>query len=87
MKWGVLFLLALAVFVSAIKVVALQHQSRSLFVEVQQLEKKRDQLNEEWSRLQLEQSTWATHDRIEDVARTKMGMYSPDMTSIVLLVQ
>jgi len=87
MKCFVLFLLAAAVFVSAIKVVQLQHEARSLFVEVQQLEKKRDQLNEEWSKLQLEQSTWATHDRIEAVARTKIGMYSPDMGAIVLLVQ
>ena len=87
MKWLFLSLLILAVFVSAIKIVQLQHASRRLFVEVQQLEKRRDQFNEEWSKLQLEQSTWATHDRIEELAGAKMGMYSPDMGAIVLLVR
>ena len=87
MKFFFTTALVLAVFISAIKVIELQHQSRSLFVQVQELEKKRDRLNEEWSKLQLEQSTWATHDRIEEVARTEIGMYSPDMGSLVLLIQ
>lgn len=87
MNWLISSVLALAVFLSAIQVVRLQHESRSLFVEVQELEKTRDQLNEEWGRLQLEQSTWATNDRIEEIARTKIGMHSPDMGSVVLLVQ
>ncbi len=75
------------VFISAVEVVVAQHQVRKLFVEIKDLEKIRDELNEEWGRLQLEQSTWATDDRVESIARTELGMMEPDTGSLILLVQ
>ncbi len=75
------------VFVSAIEVVVAQHQVRKLFVEIQGLQQVRDELNEEWGRLQLEQSTWATDDRIESLARMQLGMIEPDTNSLILLLQ
>jgi len=80
-------LLVLTIFVSAIQIVFSQHQTRKLFVEIQVLEKKRDALNEEWGRLQLEQSTWATDDRIEAIAREDLGMVEAEVKSLVLLMQ
>lgn len=74
-----------AVFASAIEVVLCQHESRKLFVQIQELENIRDHLNEQWGRLQLEQSTWATADRIESLARNKLGMREPDVNNMVLL--
>lgn len=62
-----------------------RHDARSLFVEIQKLEKVRDQLNEEWGRLQLEQSTWATDVRIELMARDELGMKMPETNNLVLL--
>ena len=79
------FLLVASVFITAIQVVISQHQSRKIFMEVQKLETTRDDLNEEWGRLQLEQSTWATDDRIERIARDDLNMKNPDIDSIVLL--
>jgi len=87
MKIIVTVMLAAAVFVSAVKVVLVQHEARRAFAETQALEDKRDALNEEWGRLQLEQSTWATADRIERLARSKLHMVNPDADSIVLLKQ
>lgn len=81
------FLVVVAVFVSAMQVVISQHEARKIFVELQKLEQSRDELNEEWGRLQLEQSTWATDDRIERVARTKLEMKDPETESIVLLAK
>ena len=75
-----------AVFISAVEVVVNQHMARKIFVEIQELEQIHDNLTEEWGRLQLEQSTWATDDRIENVARSKLGMVEPDVNSLVLLV-
>lgn len=75
------------VFVSAIEVVVAQHQVRKLFVEIQGLQQVRDELNEEWGRLQLEQSTWATDDRVESLARMQLGMTEPNMNSLILLLQ
>jgi len=76
-----------AVFASAIACVMAQHHSRRLFVEIQELETMRDDLNEDWGRLQLEQSTWGTDDRIEMLARTRIGMHEPAPDSLVLLEQ
>ncbi len=77
--------LYLAIFLSAIQVVIARHETRRLFVELQAMERTRDQLKEEWGRLQLEQSTWAINDRVEAVARTKLGMKMPEQSSVVLL--
>lgn len=77
MKIVMFCLLAISVFISATLVVVSQHESRKLFVEIQALEKNRDELNEEWSRLLLEQSTWATDARIEKVARNQLDMRAP----------
>ena len=84
-----IFTLALgaAVFFSAVQVVVSQHQARRIFGELQKLESTRDELNEEWGRLQLEQSTWATDDRVELVARTQLNMVEPETKSIVLLAK
>jgi cell division protein FtsL len=80
-------LLFAAVIVSALGVVYSKHHSRSLFTALQAEVEVRDQLNVEWGQLQLEQSTWATHGRIEDVARGRLQMTLPDARSTVILAQ
>ena len=76
--------LVLAIFLSALQVVLHQHQARKVFVEVQTLERERDNLNEEWGRLQLEQSTWATDTRVEELAVSRLHMHEPDGSALVL---
>lgn len=78
-------LLLLTVIASAIGVVYSKHQSRKLFVALQRLELDRDAMNIEWGQLQLEQSTWATHGRIEELARTKLKMTMPDPSAVVIV--
>ena len=85
MKNVLLILLGAAVFFSAIKVVIARHETRKLFVEIQAQEKQRDNLNEEWGRLQLEQSTWATDARIESVSKTELHMIEPETRSVYLI--
>ena len=85
MKNVFLILLGTAVFFSAIKVVIARHDTRKLFVEIQKLEKGRDSLNDEWGRLQLEQSTWATDARIESVSKTELHMIEPVTRSVTLI--
>lgn len=85
MALGVL-LLAL-VMSSAFGVIYSKHQSRKLFVEVQQLQKQIDDLNIEWGRLQLEQSAWSAHGRIEKIARKKLNMTLPDANEVVYIQQ
>lgn len=66
--------MVVAVVMSALGVVYAKHQSRKLFVELNLLEKQRDQMNVEWGQLQLELNTWASHGRIEEKARKQLGM-------------
>lgn len=87
MKPIMLGVLIMAVLVSALLVVQARHQARILFVELQALEQTRDELNEEWSRLQLEQSTWNMAGRIENLARTELEMQSPGPEQLILVPQ
>ena len=86
MNWGLTnALLALAVIGTAVAVVSVKHESRKLFVELHGLEQARDQLDVEWGKLQLEQSTWASHGRIEHVARKQLRMVSPRFEEVVVI--
>jgi cell division protein FtsL len=77
--------LSLLVFASALSVVYAKHLNRKLFVELGQLEQTHDELQVEWGRLQLEHSTWASHDRIRHVARTRLQLHTPSADSVVLV--
>jgi len=78
--------LAITTFASALGVIYSKHHSRKRFVELTQLQRHRDELNTYWGRLQLEQSTWATHGRIENIARTQLQMVIPPHDTIVRLI-
>ena len=73
------------VLISAVAVIYTKHLSRSEFIQLQQLEKQRDLLNEEWGRLLLEQSTWGSPSRVEQQAKLRLNMMVPkaDMTVVV----
>ena len=70
---------------SAIALVYTKHESRKLFVELEQLTHERDELNIEWGQLQIEQSTWAQHARIEQVASDDLSLMRPEATDIFVI--
>ncbi len=78
-------LLALLLAMCALAVVTARHQARKLFVELQAVQKQGRDLDIEWGRLQLEQSTWAMHARVEQVARGQLQMAVPDVKRIFIL--
>ena len=80
-----LMIFAVVCVISAIALVYTKHESRSLFVELEQLTTERDELNIEWGQLQIEQSTWATHARIEQVALEELALKRPKSTEIYLI--
>lgn len=81
----VVLLLVMAVISTALGVVYTQHQSRKLFVELEQQRKQQDQLDAEWGRLQLEQGTLATPWRIENTARERLDMALPGDNEVVIV--
>jgi cell division protein FtsL len=80
-----LMLLVAANVLSAIAVVFARHEHRQLFIALTGLERARDELNIEFGRLQLEQATWAESNRIDQVARTRLGMKFPETSDIVVV--
>lgn len=72
----------LLVFASAVGVVLVRHQARTLFTELERLSAERDRLNIEWSQLQLEQSAWSNHGFVERVASERLGMTLPPPAEI-----
>ena len=70
--------------VCGLMLVTSQHQARKLYVELQKEQEFTRQLEIEWGQLQLEQSTWATHARVEKIA-AKHGLRIPPSTRIQLV--
>ena len=77
--------LVLIIVASSIGVIYSKHHNRMLYVELRQLETNRDNLNVDWGRLQLEQSTWATHGRVESAARKRLKMRNVDYAEVVII--
>ncbi len=71
-------LLLLVLTVCALGLVTSQHKARKLFSELEQEQERAKQLDVEWGQLQLEQSTWAMHARVEKIARERLHMSVPD---------
>lgn len=79
------FVFALVCMMSAIALIYTKHESRKLFVELENLTHERDELNIEWGQLQIEQSTWAQHARIEQVANDELSLVRPETTEIFVI--
>lgn len=78
-------MLTLIAVVCALGVVTSQHKARQLFTELQVQHETAKKLDIEYGQLQLEQSTWAMHSRIETVASRNLGMRVPGENRIRLV--
>jgi cell division protein FtsL len=62
-----------------------KHRSRELFIQLEALNARRDNLEIEWGQLQLEQSAWSTHAFVERVASAKLRMAMPPPKEIEII--
>lgn len=63
------------------------HTCRALYAKLQVLESQQWYLQEDYGRLVLEQSTWASHHRVEKVARGDLGMQAPELAQFKVVRQ
>jgi len=77
--------MSVLVLMSAIGVVYSRHESRKLFVALQEQQELRDNMNVEWGKLQIEQSTWATYSRVASKATTQLGMIVPKTENVRII--
>lgn len=82
--WGVV-VLWLIVVTSALAVVRQSFMSRSLVVKHQVLEKQQIHSKLQWESLLLAQSEWASLEKIEAVARTKLKLQPPRPDQLVVV--
>ncbi len=78
-------LLWVAALGSAAGAIYCKHRARALFVELETLNGRRDNLEIEWGQLQLEQSAWSTHAFVERVASAKLHMALPPPKEIEIV--
>ena len=71
--------------VCALALVTSQHKARKLFVELQKQQEVAKQLEVEYGQLQLEQSTWAMHSRVEKIAANNLRMRVPPAARVHLV--
>ncbi len=75
-------ILFFALIFSSLGLVNAQHKARKLYIELEQLGQAAKQYDQEYGQLQLEQSTWAMHSRVELVATQVLQMRVPDSKRI-----
>ncbi len=78
-------LLLTMVLGSALTVIYVKHKSRVLFAELRSIQKQQDQQVIEWGRLQLQNTTLATHSNVESRARKDLKMRLPENVELVRL--
>jgi cell division protein FtsL len=78
-------MLLVLIIVAALGVITSQHKARKLFIELETEQATTRKLAEEWTQLQLEQGTWATHKRVEAMASKQLGMRLPDASNTVVM--
>ena len=93
-KWGVfainwrtgwLIALVLGLLFSAFGVVYVKDLNRRLFIQYQTLQHEKSQHLVRFGKLLLEQSTWSTQARVQQIAEHRLGMKAPAKKHIILV--
>lgn len=79
--------LIVLILLSAVATIYSTHACRALYTQMQELESSQWYLQEDYGRLLLEQSTQASHYRVEKVARNELGMAAPDLAQFKVIQQ
>ena len=77
--------LTLVLLMSALAVIYSKYRSREIFIEIQKVERDLDGLEVEWGQLQLELTTLTEHNRVERIARSKLGLVMPVREKIIFV--
>lgn len=77
--------LVVVLLVSSMAVIFSKHQSRSLFIDIQKQEKRLDDYEVEWGRLQLELTMLTEENRVERVAQQQLKLIMPEREKIIFL--
>jgi len=82
---GWLPVLWLLLVLSALSVIYVSHLCRQLYNELAKLEQEANALQVEWGRYLLEQSSWASLSRVEQLAKSEMQMRVPKPGEVIVV--
>jgi len=86
-RWlGVNLALGFSVILTAVAVINSSHQCRALYGHLQELQSSQWRMQENWGRLLLEESTWAAHHRVEQLANKQLGMRLPEAAELQVVL-
>ena len=80
-----LIVLSSILFASAFSVVYVKDLHRRLYIQEQNLQAHEDTAKVEWGRLLLEQSTWSTQARVQQIATQQLKMMVPAAKGIKII--
>lgn len=83
--WILVVLALLLVSATALAVVYSSFEARRLIAQHQQLLNEKNAMQVEWGQLLLEQSTWGSYNRVEQLAGSKLKMRVPSPNEIVMV--
>ncbi|MFT7227944.1 MAG: cell division protein FtsL [Methylophilaceae bacterium] len=84
MRWNITLYVTLIII--ALGVVTAQHKARKLYSKSERLQAVAAEYETEYEQLQIEQSTWATHSRVEKMATKQLKMEVPNPNQIQVIV-
>ena len=82
---SITLLFLMLVIASALSIVYVKYDARLKFNQLQKELREQDRLGVEWGRLQLEQNTWSSNNKIEHVARTTLKLQVPTPEQIIYI--
>lgn len=86
-KAGLIAVLAAVNVCSAVGVIYLKHLNRLRHIEISEHQSVIDDLDVEWSRLQIEESTLSEHRLLERIATERLDMSFPDLAETVMVTR
>ena len=83
------FLMVLAAInvCTAVAVIYSKHLSRARYAQISQSQQVIDELDVQWSQLQIEESTFSEHGLVERTARDRLDMVLPGHKGIVMITR
>lgn len=79
--------LAVGVVASGVWIVEVEHRSRQLFIQSEALSRELEEIEIDWGRLQIEQSTHGAHSLVETVARKRLQLVEPSKDQLAVVVE
>ncbi len=77
--------LLIMLVISAFSLIYVKDLNRRMFIELQLLQREKTHELIEWGKLLLERGTWSTQSRIQQIARSQLGMRTPNSHHIFLV--